>query len=817
MFDYVKPESGIGVFNSHICNIYQNEDERLSILSSFVLSGIENNEKCLIIIRNDQKSQILKELQKYIEIDNYLHSQQVEILSVEDFFLEGGSFSPYRVIIKLKEKTNNLRSQDLFKLRIVADLTWTITNNRSFPNFLDFERYITEFCVEDSCIFLDQYDKNKIDFSMLTDIFMLHPIAIIGTEIFNKSIGISNKNKVVTKAIHKPETLMDLKTILNILDFKRAKNLHIWNAFSHSEKPTLVLGENGTIINYNASMERLSGYRKEEIKDLKSWVSKLIPELKNRQIILNLVENSEKMKEIKVEVELQLRDNERRWVEFTVHEIYQSDYPATLSILQGIDITSRKKKEEQLLFHAQLLESVQESIVAINLNKKILYWGKGAEGLYGYQSKEVLGAPITIIFPQQEKEKELQRIKKAIETRSWKGQAKQIRKDGTEFWAGSRLSLVKDQNGYPCGFLRIDVDISGYKSTERELKLSEQKLRNLFNSSPFGMLEYHLKEDGRLLLLGANPAADSILGVDTDQFIGKTIEEAFPPLSQTEIPEKYRMVAQTGEEWRLDQITYEDSQIKGIYEVVAFQTEPMRMVASFYDKTASELAKRKLEESEKKYQSLVVNIPGVTWISNSDGHTTFISENVHEVYGYSSEEIYKSGEDLWFSRIHPDDVERVKSNFQKIFENNESFDIEYRIKRRDNEYIWLHDRGLMVYEEGKKKFAYGVFFDISEHKQAKNLLKSSEEKFRNLFNNANDALYLFEISSSGELGGFIEVNDIACKRLEYTREEFLEMTPLEIKTREEGIKLYKKVNNLLSQGEKPFETVHQSKSGKKIP
>ena len=45
----MKNKSFEGTFNSHICNIYRNDAEKLAVLTSFVLSGIENNEKCIII------------------------------------------------------------------------------------------------------------------------------------------------------------------------------------------------------------------------------------------------------------------------------------------------------------------------------------------------------------------------------------------------------------------------------------------------------------------------------------------------------------------------------------------------------------------------------------------------------------------------------------------------------------------------------------------------------------------------------------------------------------------------------------------------
>ncbi len=818
MFDYVKQGSNKGLINSHICNIYTDDKERLNILSSFVISGIENKEKILLIVPYDQRDYIFKELSQYIEMDEYLQSQQVEIISLEEFFLDAGCFSPYRVILKLKEFTSSLISEGQTKLRVASEMSWLGANNDHITqDFLNFERYITEFCVEDNCLFLDQFDKNQIDLKLLTDIFLLHPIAIIGTEFFNKTMENSNQENTVNKLRHGFESNLDLRNVLEVLEFRKIEDLHIWNAFSQSEKPALVLDETKTILNYNAAMESLTGYQLGEINDLDSWLSILVPDMKKREAILTIVEEPRPLLQKITEIEIQRRDDEKRWIEFSAHEIYRRDSPTNLIILQGIDITVRKRKEERLLFQARLLDSVQESIVAINLNKKIIYWGKGARDLYGYQAEEILGSNISITFPEEKKSKEFQKIIKTVEKETWKGQIKQKRKNGTIFWAGSRISLVKDQNSFPCGFLKIDVDITGYKQTESDLKLSEQKYRNIFNSSPFGMIEYQLMEDGRLVFLGANPAAGDILKVKTNQFIGKTIEEAFPPLSKTEIPENYRRVARTGQVWKLEQITYEDTQIKGIYEVVAFQTEPMKMVASFRDKTSSELAKRQLKESEERYQSLIANIPGVTWISTSTGHTNFVSKNISDIYGYSPEEIYQAGRELWFNRIHPEDLERVKVKFNNLLEKNASFDIEYRIRRKDGEYIWLHDRGLMVYEEEGEKCAYGVFFDITTQKHSELLVENSEEKYRNLFNNANDAIYLFEILPNGEIGLFIEVNDIACQRLEYTKEELLNMTPLDVKTDEENKKLKKMGKKIFDLVNKPFETAHVTKNGRKIP
>ncbi|MCP4536325.1 MAG: PAS domain S-box protein [Chloroflexi bacterium] len=136
----------------------------------------------------------------------------------------------------------------------------------------------------------------------------------------------------------------------------------------------------------------------------------------------------------------------------------------------------------------------------------------------------------------------------------------------------------------------------------RALQESEEKSRTIIESIPVGMHMYQLEPDGRLVFTGANPAADDILGVDNNQFVGKTIEEAFPALVETEVPEKYRLAASEGQTWQTDQIIYEENRIAGAFEVRAFQTLHGRMVATFSDiterKQAEEEALRRASQQE---------------------------------------------------------------------------------------------------------------------------------------------------------------------------------------------------------------------------
>ena len=113
-----------------------------------------------------------------------------------------------------------------------------------------------------------------------------------------------------------------------------------------------------------------------------------------------------------------------------------------------------------------------------------------------------------------------------------------------------------------------------------------------------GMHMYQLEGDGRLVFVDAYPAADMILGVINKQFIGKTIEEAFPALTENlMLPEAYRRVAKEGIQWNSEQVVYEDNQINGAFHVHAFQISPGIMVAMFMDITRSKITEDKLKNS----------------------------------------------------------------------------------------------------------------------------------------------------------------------------------------------------------------------------
>jgi PAS domain S-box-containing protein len=150
-------------------------------------------------------------------------------------------------------------------------------------------------------------------------------------------------------------------------------------------------------------------------------------------------------------------------------------------------------------------------------------------------------------------------------------------------------------------------DVTEVRAAQLALRDSEARFRSIVEFSPMGVHMYRLDADGQLVFVTANSAADMILGVEHSTLVGKTIEDAFPGVTATKLPEHFCRVAQSGEPWTTQQFTYKDDSVSSAFEVHAFQTEPGTMVAMFvdvFDRIEAERRRIELEVQLRQSQKL---------------------------------------------------------------------------------------------------------------------------------------------------------------------------------------------------------------------
>lgn len=142
------------------------------------------------------------------------------------------------------------------------------------------------------------------------------------------------------------------------------------------------------------------------------------------------------------------------------------------------DITERQKAEKQIHEQAALLNITTDATMVRSLDHKILFWNQGAERLYGWQAKDVLGRNVNdLLYP--ESLTQLEDIQNALrENGTWQGELQQVTHSGQEIVVDSRWTLMQDDNRQPSSILVVNTDITEKKQLEAQY-LRAQRLESI--------------------------------------------------------------------------------------------------------------------------------------------------------------------------------------------------------------------------------------------------------------------------------------------------------------------------------------------------
>lgn len=230
------------------------------------------------------------------------------------------------------------------------------------------------------------------------------------------------------------------------------------------------------------------------------------------------------------------------------------------------------------------------------------------------------------------------------------------------------------------------------------------------------------------------------------------------------------------------------------------------------------LTKHEMEEQLKKANDNLIRVQRIAEIGNWE-HNLITNEI------YWSDEMYKILNFPTNSPIHHVDLTIIFSNkelkrFQHAInasiKDHVPYSMDYKIMKLNGSIGYIHDEGEIVRnDKGEAISMFGTTQDITKRKLVEIALSESEEKYRGLFDNAQDMISLNEMKGNGLPGKFLEVNKIGIERLGYTRNEFLNMTPKDIVDPEKHAEMIKIADELNKNGFTKYEIVHVTKDGER--
>ncbi len=260
----------------------------------------------------------------------------------------------------------------------------------------------------------------------------------------------------------------------------------------------------------------------------------------------------------------------------------------------------------------------------------------------------------------------------------------------------------------------------------------EQRILQALDASGHGVWDWDLLTGNCYY----SPSWKAMLGYTGDELADR-IEEWERLTEPDDVAAMYaalRQHAATGERFRQEmRIRGKDGSIKYIVvrgQVVEWNADrqPARMVGTAADLTAWKSAADATPVLERRLLLALDHIGDGVWERDLVTGTVYYSPRWKALLGYADEEI-GNGFDEWLRLILPDDVELVLSGMRRHIENGEPFDVECRIRCKDDSVKWILARGKVTARDkkGKPLRMIGTHTDITERKRAvENLRRASE-------------------------------------------------------------------------------------------
>jgi two-component system, chemotaxis family, sensor kinase Cph1 len=413
--------------------------------------------------------------------------------------------------------------------------------------------------------------------------------------------------------------------------------------------------------------------------------------------------------------------------------------------------------DEDLGINRSIFENSLDAILLTKPDGTILAANPSAEKMFEMTEEEIKAAGRVGILVQDEN------LKSALEERAQKGRVRAEltfkRKNGTTFPGEITSTIFIDTDGNDRTNMTIR-DLSDLELAEKKLVESEKRYHLVADFT------YDWEEwiDNKKRLKYVSPSCERITGYNAQEFLAKP--NILLSIVHTDDQKLYKN--------HLNVDFFNENAVSIVFRIISYDNkihwiehicQPvyddngqfMGRRASNRDITERKKAEKALIDSEENYRHLLQYAPTAIYeLDYTDPRFKSVNEAMCQLTGYSRDELLSMNP---FDLLDSESKERFQERIMKVLAGEKlDKNVEFKVITKDGCELWVILNVKLTYKDGKIDGALVVGYDITERKLMEGALRESEERFRNLYENA--VVGFFETSVDGRV---VAANDMCAE------------------------------------------------------
>lgn len=519
-------------------------------------------------------------------------------------------------------------------------------------------------------------------------------------------------------------------------------------------------------------------------------------------------------------IESLVLDGEQRYLLVTKFPILDKNGSIIMVGGTSIDVTEHRRAEEALResesFRRMIVESEPECVKLVAPDFTLLDINPAGLGMIGATSREqVIGHSVLDLIAPEWRGTFTTMHERVCRGESVVAEFEIISLEGSRRCVESHAAPLHDRGSGMIAHLAVARDITERKQAEAAMRASQQQYETLVQS--IDGIVWEVDAENFQFVFVSNQA-ERILGYPVEKWLepnfwadhlhpddrDRAVRSCLDATSRkADHQMEYRMVAADGRViWLRDIVTVTES-----------DDHRLRLSGIMVDLTERKREEQALRAAEQKYRDIFENAVGGIFQASPEGHFIAANPALVKMFGFNSlEELIRERVDI--SRQIYEELDR-REEFKGVPDDDGVVRaIEHQVFRKDGSKIWITVNARSVRgENGEILYYEGTAQDITDRKSAEQRLRESEERYRELFENAKDAIYVHDLD-----GRYTSVNRAAEKISGFTREEILGKTFSDFVPAEQAQMIRDQLcRKLAEEGETTYESEVINREGRRIP